>query len=178
MAAGAFFTRSTGVALWRTRGAVPVVSAVVSVASVMAAAVLSRSDFSRARNSGRGASASARASQSICGESGIGALHSRSQRLQRPELKLLDGAFALVESRGDLPDAPLLDVAFDDHGPLIGGKLLDQTEHERPLVDQQAVRLGIGDPLGQPIRVDDFAGGALRPIDDGVGRNPNQPRAE
>src|SRR5437763_304143 len=134
MAAGAFFTRSCGVALWRARGEAAVAPAVVSVASVMAAAVLSRSDFNRARNSGRGASASARASQSIRGESGIDALHSRSQRLQRAELKLLDGAFALLEPLGDLPEAPLLDVAFDDHGPLIAGKLLDQTEHQGPSI--------------------------------------------
>src|SRR5882672_4534862 len=109
MAAGAFFTRSSGVALWRTRGVVgavveAVVVSVVSVADVMATAILSRSDLSRARNAGRGASNSARSSQSIRGESGIGALHSRSQRVQRAELELLDGAFALPESRGDFPD--------------------------------------------------------------------------
>src|SRR5205823_427979 len=149
MAADAFFTRSCGVALWCVRAVV----AGVSVAGVMTAAILSRSDLSRARNAGRGASVSARSSQSIRGESGIGALHSRSQCLQRAELKLFDGAFALVESRGDLPDAPLLDVAFDDDGSLIRGQLLDQPEHERPSRQQQRVRLRIDDPFGQPIRI-------------------------
>src|SRR5262249_60391440 len=104
-------------------GSTACITAVLSMV-VFIAALLSRSAFSRALTSARGRPASARSSRSIPVSSGMGRLHARSQRLQRAQLQLLDGALALVQTRCNVADAALLDVTLDDHGPLIGGALL------------------------------------------------------
>src|SRR5438105_7705187 len=92
------------------------------------AALLSRSVFSRALNSARGTSASARSSQSIPVCSGMAGLHSRSQRFEGAQLQLLDGALAPVQTLRDLADTALLDVPLDDHGALIGWQPIDEPE--------------------------------------------------
>src|SRR5262252_7489005 len=126
MAACASATRSCGVTDCFTR----VVSMVIVIA-----ALLSRSAFRRALNAARGRSASARSSRSIPVYSGMGGLHARSQRLQRTQLQLLDGALALVQARRDFADAALLDIALDDHGALVGGQLVDGSEDRGHAID-------------------------------------------
>src|SRR5438477_1112220 len=160
--------RSCGVAACRTRAGVSV--------AVLIRTVLSRSALKRARNAARGMLASACSSRSMRGDSGMGALHSLPQRLQRAELELLDRAFALAEPRGHFADAALLDVALDDHRPLIGGQTIDELEYARQLID--VLDLGFSDLLGQEIRSDRLPRRPLPAIDDHVERDPDQPRAE
>src|SRR3954462_5605345 len=128
-------------------------------------AVLSRSAFNRARNAARGMLASACSSRSMR-DSGIGALHAPPQRLQRAELKLFDGAFRLAEAPGDVADAAALDVALDDHRPLIGGQGLDEREHAREALD--ALDVGLGALLRHQIGSDRLAGPALPAVGDHV----------
>src|SRR5438132_564229 len=147
--------RSCGVAARRTRAGVSV--------AVLIRTVLSRSALKRARNAARGMLASACSSRSMRGPSGMGALHSLPQRLQRAELELLDRAFALPEPRGHFADAALFDVALDDHRPLIGGQIVDELEHARQLID--VLDLGLGDLFRQQIRTDRLARPPLPAID-------------
>src|SRR5579864_268917 len=99
-------------------------------------AVLSSSDRSRSRNSGRGSHPSAASMRAgVHARSGMAALHSRAQRLQRAELQLLDGAFGPAEPRRDVAHAPLMREAFDDDGALRRGQLVDVPEEPRVIFE-------------------------------------------
>src|SRR6185436_8509335 len=130
-----------------------------------------------ALNPARGRSPSARSSQSMRVYSGTGRLHSRSQRLKRPQLQLLDGPLGLLQLRRHFADAALLDVALDDHGALIGRQLVDEAEHSGQPLDLVEV------VVYRRFRPADIADERLVARSPGavverVGGDPDQPRAE
>src|SRR5438046_2424048 len=98
-----------------------------------------------------------------------------------PELQLLDRAFALAQPRGGIADTALVHEALDDDVALIARQLVDEPEQTRALLRalHLDVRGGIAARglVGGP-SVDTLARRADRAIDDGVGCNPDQPRAE
>lgn len=66
---------------------------------------------------------------------GMATLHLRAQSLERAELKLLDGAFGFFQAASDFPDSALLDEALADDLALNGGKVIDEPEEARVVVD-------------------------------------------
>jgi hypothetical protein len=62
-------------------------------------------------------------------------LHLRAQRLERAELKLLDGAFRFLQPSRDFADSALLDKAFVYDELLSGGELADEPKKGGVVVD-------------------------------------------
>src|ERR1043165_9987244 len=85
---------------------------------------LTRSVLSRSRNSGRGIPSRSR-SISRCEYLVMGPSHAGAHFVQRAQLQLLDGAFALADPRGGLADAALVDEALDNHAPLVVRQAVD-----------------------------------------------------
>src|SRR5689334_13817539 len=101
-----------------------------------------------------------------------------AQRLESPELQLLDRALTASERRRDLADRPLLREPHADHALLVRRQLRDQ-----PLNGRGALRLRVVRRLGRirllvGIRVGQLAAGAPPAVRDRVRGDPEQPRRE
>jgi len=71
----------------------------------------------------------------------MAATHTRAQSLQRPELELFDCALGPSEFHCDVANALLLNEAFDDDGPLVGRKIIDQPEQNDATFNVRPMRL-------------------------------------
>jgi hypothetical protein len=111
----------------------------------------------------------------------MAALHLRAQGLERAELKLLDGAFRFLQAAGDFADGALLDEALADNLSLSGGKVVDESEEARVVVDGFQIgggRVWMRFGVLRIVRGRVLARGALVQIGEGVGGYAEEPRCE
>src|SRR5438876_1268387 len=71
----------------------------------------------------------------------MAATHTRPQRRQRPKLELLDRALRPSKFLSDVANAFLFDKTFEDDGPLVGRKTVDQPEQNNTAFDIGPMRL-------------------------------------
>ena len=64
----------------------------------------------------------------------------RPQAFQRPELKLFDGALGPANLFCDLANTFFLYETFEDDGPLVGRKIIDQPEQNDAAFDVRPMR--------------------------------------
>ena len=81
------------------------------------------------------------ATQRFFGAAPSRACAARAQSLQRPELELLDCALGPSEFLCDVANAFLFDETFDDDGPLVGRKIIDQPEQNDAAFNIRPMRL-------------------------------------
>src|SRR5271165_5554350 len=108
--------------------------------------------------------------------SGMTALHTRAQILDRAELELLDGSFTAAELQRHFANAALVDETPVDHAPLVVREIVHQTKELSAMFDGLCVRLRARllrrTALGVIARV------PFEMIGDGVGGDTDQPGAE
>src|SRR5712692_3595969 len=201
MAAAAFLTERYDVAVWRTAAGD---SAKVATDDFLSKSDLRRLlKFSRGRSrksaamrrsgarfgSTRRSSASggtilgcasiactAWSSWSIRERLGIGTLHLRSQLIERAELKLLHCPLGASKLLRNFMDAPLLHKTLPDDAALIGGQPVHEAEEPGALFDFLKVYSRTN--FGRIVEAGQLSRGALRPVGDRIGRDPEEPGGE